>query len=117
MSTILIADDHDAVRTAARALLEADGFEVVGEAHDANSALTRARTSRPAVALLDIGLPDTDGFETARILRAEHPELFIVLTSSREAASFGPMLTASGVPFLPKDEISGRAIRALLVAA
>lgn len=117
VNTILIVDDHSAFRTTARALLEADGFVVVGEADDADSALTRARTSQPAVALLDIGLPDTDGFEAARILRVEHPELLIILTSSREAASFGPRLAESGLPFLPKDEISGIAIRALLVAA
>ncbi len=117
VNTILIVDDDDAFRSTARALLEADGFEVVGEAHNADRAMSRARTLRPAVVLLDIGLPDTDGFAAARILLGEHPELSIVLTSSREAASFGPRLTESGLPFLPKDEISGTAVRALLVAA
>ena len=116
MNTILIVDDHAAFRTTARALLEADGFEVVGEAHSADSAVVLASSIRPAVVLLDIGLPDTDGFEAARILRAADAELVIVLTSSRDATAFGPRLAESGLPFLPKDEISGRALRALLVA-
>ena len=117
MSTILIVDDHPGFRVTARAVLEADGFEVVGEAEDGQSAMDTARTSQPTVALVDIGLPDVDGFEVARTLRAAYPEMRVVLTSSHEAGSFGPRLDESGLPFLAKDEISGRAIRAVLVPA
>ncbi len=117
MNTILIVDDHASFRLTVRALLEADDFVVVGEADGAAGAVTAARALRPEVALLDIGLAGTDGFEVAGTLRAEHPELRIALTSSHDAASFGPKLKESGLPFLPKDEISGRAIRALFVPA
>jgi DNA-binding NarL/FixJ family response regulator len=117
VNTILIVDDHASFRASARALLEADGFVVVGHADGAGAAMTTARSCQPDVALVDIGLPDEDGFEVAARLRAEHPGVLVVLTSSHDAASFGPRLKRSGCPFLPKDEISGAAIRALLVPA
>lgn len=117
MNTILIVDDHAGFRVMARALLEADGFEVIAEADGAASAMANARTGRPAVVLLDVNLPDGNGFDVAQALRAELPMTRIVLTSSHDATSFGPRLRESGLPFLPKDELSGRAIRELVTAA
>ena len=114
MNTILIVDDHAGFRVQARALLEADGFDVVGEAGDGPSGLQAARTLRPALVLLDIGLPDVEGFEVARELAVDGPPPFVVLTSSREATEYGPRLASSRVlGFIAKDELSGGAIRAL----
>jgi len=114
MNTILIVDDHASFRVQARALLEADGFTVVGEAQDGTSGLAAARLLRPDLVLLDIGLPDLEGFEVARALAIDGPPPFVVLTSSREASSYGPRLASSRVlGFIPKDELSGVAIRAL----
>jgi DNA-binding NarL/FixJ family response regulator len=67
---VLIVDDHDGFRSSARALLEAEGFDVVGEAGDAASALAAAARLRPEVVLLDIQLPGIDGFEVAARLAA-----------------------------------------------
>jgi DNA-binding NarL/FixJ family response regulator len=115
MTTILIIDDHAAFRVQARALLEADGFSVIGEAVDGASGLEAARTLRPDLVLLDIGLPDVEGFEVATELAVTGPPPFVVLTSSREASEYGPRLTSSQVlGFIPKDELSGAAIRALI---
>jgi DNA-binding NarL/FixJ family response regulator len=117
MNTILIVDDSAGFRVQARALLSADGFEVVGEAADGLSGLEAARTLRPQLVLLDIGLPDVEGFEVARELAVDGPPPFVVLTSSREAGAYGPRLAASRVlGFIPKDELSGAAIRALIPA-
>ena len=69
--TVLIVDDHDGFRAGARALLEADGFEVVGEAADGAAALEEVRRLRPEVVLLDVQLPGIDGFEVAERLAAE----------------------------------------------
>ena len=118
MNTILIVDDHAGFRVQARALLEADGFVVVGEAGDGASGLAAARSLRPDLVLLDVGLPDVEGFEVARALAAEGPPPFVILTSTREARDFGPRLHGSGVlGFIPKDQLSGVAIRALNAGA
>ena len=115
MHTILIVDDNAGFRLQARAVLEADGFQVVGEAVDGTSGLAAARALRPQLVLLDIGLPDVEGFEVARQLAAYGPSPLVVLTSSREASAYGPRLAMSRVlGFIPKDELSGAAIRALI---
>jgi DNA-binding NarL/FixJ family response regulator len=68
--------------------------------------------------LLDIGLPDVEGFEVARELAVDGPPPLVVLTSSREASAYGPRLASSQVlGFIPKDELSGAAIRALVAGA
>ena len=108
MNTILIVDDNAGFRVQARALLDADGFDVVGEADDGLSGLAAARALRPDLVLLDIGLPDVEGFEVARELAVDGPPPFVVLTSSREASVYGPRLDASqALGFIPKDELSG----------
>ena len=118
MNTILIVDDSAGFRVQARALLQAEGFDVVGEAADGASGLEAAWTHRPHLVLLDIGQPDVEGFEVARVLAVDGPPPFVVLTSSREASAYGPRLAASrALGFIPKDELSGEAIRALVATA
>jgi len=115
-STVLIVDDHPSFRSTARALLTADGFEVVGEAADGTSALTEARRLHPDIVLLDVQLPDMDGFAVAlELSRPNGAAPTIVLTSSRDAADFGPLVQRSGAAaFVPKAELSGAALRAVL---
>ena len=114
--TVLIVDDHPSFRLTARALLESEGFEVIGEAADGASALAGAAELRPDVVLLDVQLPDLDGFEVAARLRASNgasPD--VVLTSSRDGADFGTLVARSGARgFVPKAELSGEALAALL---
>ena len=69
--TVLIVDDHADFRASARALLEAEGFDVVGEAASGEEAIAEAGRLRPEVILLDIQLPGDDGFAVARRLAAE----------------------------------------------
>ncbi|HEX5148788.1 MAG TPA: response regulator transcription factor [Candidatus Limnocylindrales bacterium] len=115
MSTILIIDDDPRFRAQARDLLEADGFDVIGQAVDGASGLEAARSLRPDLVLLDIGLPDVEGFEVARALAGDRQAPLVVLTSSRDARSYGRRLTATGaLGFIPKELISGAAIRALV---
>ena len=89
MTTIVIVDDDPRFRMQARDVLEADGFVVVGEAGDGASGLEAARALRPDYLLLDIGLPDIEGFEVARTLAVDGPPPWVVLTSSRDARAYG----------------------------
>src|SRR3954447_4952824 len=112
---ILIVDDHPSFRASARALLEADGYEVVGEAVDGLSAVESALALLPDVVLLDVQLPDIDGFEVAQRLRDHAGGPAVVLTASREASDYGPLPQRSGARgFVPKAELSGDGISALL---
>jgi len=117
MRTIVVVDDHPTFRATARVLLEAEGFDVIGEAEDGASALEQIAALRPEVVLLDVQLPDIDGFEVAARLQRNGERSQIVLTSSRDAADFGTLVERSGARgFVPKDELSGAAIAALLDA-
>src|ERR1700689_5887434 len=87
-AAILIVDDHDGFRTFARGMLEAAGF-TVAEAATGAEATQAARAVRPGLVLLDIQLPDFDGFEVARRLAARPGGPVIVLTSTREASDYG----------------------------
>ena len=113
--TILIVDDHAGFRACARHLLEREGFLVVGEAADGASAVECAHDLTPGVALVDVHLPDIDGFEVAlRLAKLEVPPI-VVLTSSHARCEVEALAVGSGARgFLPKDELSREAIEELL---
>jgi DNA-binding NarL/FixJ family response regulator len=113
--TVLIVDDHAGFRASARALLGADGFEVVGEAADGQSALEQARRLRPQVVLLDVRLPGMDGFAVAERLAAEPAAPVVVLISSRERGTFrGRLATTPARGFITKAEFSGEYLSLVL---
>jgi DNA-binding NarL/FixJ family response regulator len=110
-ATVLIVDDHAGFRSFARALLEAEGFEVVGEAADGTSALVLARTLEPELVLLDVALPGMDGFAVCEALLAEGNAPVVVLTSSRDVSAYRRRLERSRARgFIPKSELSGPAL-------
>ena len=113
MTTVLIVDDHGSFRASARALLEAEGYEVVGEAETGAAAIEQARRLRPDFVLLDVQLPDMSGFDVAAQLNGAD----VILTSSRDASDYGELLDE--VPargFIAKDQLSGRTLAELLDA-
>ena len=114
-AAILVVDDHDSFRVFARRMLEAAGF-TVAEAATGTQATEAALLVRPRLVLLDIQLPDVDGFEVARRLATQAPGgPVIVLTSTREASDYGGLIAASpAAGFLPKDQLSGAALRQFL---
>jgi DNA-binding NarL/FixJ family response regulator len=106
--TVLIVDDHEGFRNSARALLEADGFDVVGEAGSGIEALEVAAALRPDIILLDIPLPGLDGFGVAERLAEVAEAPAVVLVSSRDAIAFGPRLAQTPARgFIPKSGLSG----------
>jgi DNA-binding NarL/FixJ family response regulator len=113
--TVLIVDDHAAFRAGARRLLQLEGFDVLGEAADGASALEAARRLHPDVVLLDIGLPDVDGFAVAEQLAAQDDPPAVVLISTRAAAAYGRRLERCGARgFIAKAELSGACLAALV---
>lgn len=113
--TVLIVDDHAGFRQVARALLEADGIQVVGEAADGESAITEAEKLRPQLVLLDVQLPGIDGFEVAARLGQVSDPPAVVLTSSHAASLYRRRLAQSPArAFIPKGELSGEALSALV---
>jgi DNA-binding NarL/FixJ family response regulator len=113
--TVLIVDDHAPFRALARALLQLEGFVVVGEAADALSALTAVARLRPSVVVLDVQLPDLDGFEVARRLATAADPPAVVLVSSRDSSSYRRRLADSPARgFIPKSDLSGAAVAALV---
>ncbi|WRZ95079.1 response regulator transcription factor [Streptomyces sp. NBC_01007] len=113
--TLLIVDDHAGFRTFARALLEAEGFDVVGEAADGASAVFAAELLDPQIVLLDIVLPDLDGFEVcARLTERGGERPAVILTSSRDATAYADRLDRTAARgFIPKDKLSRTALLAL----
>jgi DNA-binding NarL/FixJ family response regulator len=111
--TLLIVDDYAPFRESARGLLESEGFEVVGEAENGVAALRIARELQPEVVLLDVHLPDFDGFEVADRLRRLDPAPEVVLTSSRD--DYAHLVASSAArAFVRKDALSGEALAAAL---
>ncbi len=112
--TVLIVDDHPGFRRSARALLDAEGFLVVGEAADGRTALAEVARLRPELVLLDIQLPDLDGFAVAVAISTSERQPTVILISSRDRASYAPQLeTAPVAGFITKANLTGRAIRAV----
>jgi DNA-binding NarL/FixJ family response regulator len=115
VTSVLIVDDHPSFRATARALLTAEGYEVVGEAENGVGALRSAKELHPDLVLLDVQLPDFDGFEVASRLTSNGSGPIVVLTSSRDGSDFGPLVAQSGARgFVPKGELSGAALKAVL---
>jgi DNA-binding NarL/FixJ family response regulator len=113
--TVVIIDDHPSFRASARAILQAEGFEVVGEAEDGASGIAAARALAPDVLLLDVQLPDMDGFAVCRELGLNGGPPAVVLVSSRDASDYGELIEQSGARgFIPKAELGGTALADLL---
>jgi DNA-binding NarL/FixJ family response regulator len=112
---VLIVDDHLSFRASARQLLEADGFTVVGEAVDGKHAIAAAQRLEPDLILLDVQLPDIDGFEVAAQLAALGVRSAVVLTSSRALDEYGSAVEESPARgFIPKEELSGDTLAGLV---
>jgi DNA-binding NarL/FixJ family response regulator len=115
---VLVADDHPVVRQGLCTMLEIeDDMEVVGRAADGDEAVAQARETRPDIILMDVQMPNVDGLEAMRRIRAHDPEArVIVLTTYRDEDYIFPSLRAGARGYLLKDasrEELAAAIRAV----
>lgn len=112
MRRLVIVDDHASFRSWASDVLAHEGFEVLGLAVDGRSAVELVHRLRPDAVLLDVQLPDADGFELAELLA---PLATVVLTSSRSASDYGRRVEASpAAGFVPKADLCGDALSEVL---
>lgn len=112
--TVLIVDDHAGFRRQARRVLEAEGYEVVGEATTGAAGIAAASELRPDVVLLDVHLPDANGFDiVSRVLAPT-----VVLISTHDRQDYAELISRSGARgFLSKDQLCGATLEALVAEA
>ena len=114
-ASVLIVDDDAIFRALARRLLTAAGLVVVGEAENVAGGLSLAEGLRPDAALIDIGLPDGDGFGLARQLVALPWRPRVLLTSvEADIASSGSARSAGAEGFIPKADLPNAPLAGLL---
>jgi DNA-binding NarL/FixJ family response regulator len=111
-TTVVIVDDHAGFRAEAAQLLEAAGYEVLAACPDGRSALGTISALQPDIVLLDVQLPDIDGFGLISLLdRCSKSPATIVLISSREAADYGARVGRSGAAgFITKADLSAQSL-------
>ncbi|HZI92714.1 MAG TPA: response regulator transcription factor [Patescibacteria group bacterium] len=111
---IILAEDHTIVLEGLRALLEKQGFEIVGEAMDGRSAVELARQFRPDIAILDIAMPALNGIDAAReILRASPDTRTIILTIQEDNQYVVEALRAGVSGYLLKTKAASDLVQAI----
>ena len=94
---VVLADDHDLVRSGISALLSAiDGVEVVAEAREGEELLKILQTVQPDIVITDITMPGLDGFAAAQRIRAEYPDVRVIVLSAHDSVDAVKKAVASG---------------------
>ncbi|MGK2955207.1 MAG: response regulator [Solirubrobacterales bacterium] len=118
MTSVCIVDDHPTFRAGLRALLEASGIEVIGEASDGNEAVNCAREHSPDVMLMDLSMVEVGGVEAARRMADELPDVpVVILTSFSDRTRIMDALDAGAVGYLLKDADPEELVRGVNAAA
>ncbi len=101
---LLMVDDHEIVRAGLRMLLQAQtDIDIVGEADNGRDAVTQVRSLQPDIVLMDISLPDLDGFEATRQIKKAFPQVAILALTMHESDEyFFKMLDAGASGYVPK---------------
>jgi DNA-binding NarL/FixJ family response regulator len=115
MTRILIADDHEVVRSGLRLIVEAHaGWEVVAEAADGKAAIVKAFETKPDVAILDYAIPLVNGVEATRQIRKRNPQIEVLIFTMHDSeALVGEVLDAGARAYLLKSDAKQHLISAI----
>lgn len=116
---LMLVDDHQVIRTGLKAFLELQvGFRVVAEAGNGHEAIVRALDIRPDIIIMDITMPEMDGLEATRRLKATWPEVVVLaLTIHEDKFYFMEMLAAGASGYLTKQSASDELVQAIKTVA
>ena len=115
---VLLADDHAILRDGLRAILEAEGFVVTGEAVTGREAIALALSTRPDVVVMDVSMPELNGIDAARHIVAELPATKVVgLSMHSDRRYVMAMFSAGASGYLLKDSASEELIAAIRAVA
>jgi len=111
----MLVDDHEVVRTGLKSFLETQtGFQIIAEASNGQEAIARALETRPDVILMDISMPEMDGLQATREIKAAWPEaLILALTVHEDKYYFMEMLAAGASGYLTKRTVSAELVQAI----
>ena len=111
---VLLADDHEILRDALKALLEREGLTVVGTASDGRAAVAAARQLMPDVVVLDVAMPEMNGVDAAREITRAHPGTHVILLTGLDDARFISEALKAGVRgFVLKTQGADDLLRAI----
>lgn len=115
MIRVLIADDHTVLRHGLRLILNAaDGISVAGEAVDGREAVAKALELQPDVVLMDVNMPELNGIEATRQIRAVRPDIqILMLTISKQDEDLIGAIKAGARGYLLKSAESGQVIESI----
>ena len=115
--TVLVADDHRQFREALVALLELDGFEVVGQAADGADAVALAKQMRPDVVVIDLKMPVLNGLDATRLVRDALPSTPVVVLTAFTGDELERAAVAAGATAFVAKDANLEELRAALAAA
>ncbi len=115
---LLVADDNADFRAAVLAFLRSQpGLAVIGQANDSRTALAQARTLRPDVVLLDVGMPDLNGLEAARLIGRDSPEVRVIMLLPIVSEEYADAALSSGAAgSVPKERLDSDLLPAIAAA-
>lgn len=112
--TVLIADDHGVVREGLRAMLEREGMQVVGEAATGRETIAKTRELSPDVVLLDIRMPDGDGLQALEAIKADQPQVSVIMLTTYANPGYLARAVAGGAAgYLTKETDPDQIVRAI----